>query len=933
MQKEIKVRGANVHNLNKVDVNIPRNKLVVITGLSGSGKSSLAFDTIYAEGQRRYMESLSAYARQFLDQLDKPDVELIEGLSPAISIDQKSGSKNPRSTVGTVTEIYDYFRLLFSSIGKPMCPTCKTPIEQVSIQEIVDRVSKFNEEDVLMIMSPLVDNRKGEFQDLFESYLKKGFRRIWVDGKIHRLDEIKKLNKKIKHTIRLVVDRLTNSEDNRSRLFESLETASTESDGLILIHNETQDTEHFFSEKLSCSTCDYSLKELSARLFSFNSPLGACNTCNGLGEFRDFDPDLLVIDHFKPIGKSFCKLLQSRTRLGSLIKQIADEFDIDLTKTYQELNRKDINLLFYGTHTIDLTHYSSVNTKIENPLWKGIIPLLRDQYKYLYSEGKRFYYRSFMSPRKCASCDGNRLNEGARNIFINEYGLAEFTNMQIKDLYKAITNLTLTSQEEMIIKQVKREIVNRLGFLANVGLGYLSLNRKSATLSGGEFQRIRLATQIGSALTGVLYVLDEPSIGLHQRDNEKLIETLKSLRDLGNTLLVVEHDDATIKEADYIIEIGPGAGVKGGNIEFSGSQAQFKKSKCLTADYINQKKCIEVPTHRRNPKNKGSIKLTKVAENNLKNINVSFPLGKFICVTGVSGSGKSTLIYEVLHKILMRHFYSSKERPGKYSKIEGIENIDKVITIDQTPIGRTPRSNPATYIGVFTAVRELFSQCPDAKIRGYKPGRFSFNVKGGRCESCEGDGLLKIEMHFLSDIYVTCDVCKGSRYNTETLEVKYKNYTISDVLNMTVNTACEIFKNIPTIYNKIKTVQAVGLGYIKLGQSATTLSGGEAQRVKLAKELSKRSTGKTLYLLDEPTTGLHFEDIKCLLGVLDQLVDSGNTVIVIEHNLDVIKTADHIIDIGPDGGDGGGSVVATGTPEKLISNKKSSTGMFLKECL
>jgi excinuclease ABC subunit A len=933
MQKEIKIHGANVHNLNKVNVNIPRNKFVVITGLSGSGKSSLAFDTIYAEGQRRYMESLSAYARQFLDQLDKPDVELIEGLSPAISIDQKSGSKNPRSTVGTVTEIYDYFRLLFSSIGKPMCPTCKTPIEQVSIQEIVDRVSHYKKDDVLMILAPLVENRKGEFQDLFDTFLKKGFRRIWVDGKIHRLDEIKKLNKKLKHTIHLVVDRLTKTVENNSRLFESLETASTESSGLILIQNETQNTEHLFSEKLSCTTCDYSMKELSARLFSFNSPLGACKTCNGLGEFRDFDPDLLVLDHFKPIEKSFCKLLQPRTRLGSLIKQTASEFDIDLTKTYQALNQKDINMLFYGTPTIDLTHYSSMNSKIENPLWNGIIPILRDQYKYLYSEGRRFYYRSFMSPRKCASCDGFRLNIGARNVLINNFGLADFSKMQIKDLYQTITKLKLTKQETVIVKQVKREIMNRLGFLTNVGLGYLSLNRKSATLSGGEFQRIRLATQIGSALTGVLYVLDEPSIGLHQKDNEKLIETLKSLRDLGNTLLVVEHDDATIKEADFIIEIGPGAGIKGGNIEFAGTQAQFKKSKCLTADYINHKKCIEIPKYRRKPKNKGTLKLINVAENNLKNINVTFPLGKFICVTGVSGSGKSTLIYEVLHKILMRHFFSSKERPGKYSKIEGIEHIDKVITIDQTPIGRTPRSNPATYIGVFTAVRELFSQCPDSKIRGYKPGRFSFNVKGGRCEACEGDGLLKIEMHFLSDVYVTCDVCKGTRFNNETLEVNYKQYTISDVLNMTVNTACEVFENIPSIYNKIKTVQAVGLGYIKLGQSATTLSGGEAQRVKLAKELSKKSTGKTIYLLDEPTTGLHFEDIKCLLGVLNQLVDSGNTVIVIEHNLDVIKTADHIIDIGPDGGDGGGKVVVTGDPEKVACHSSSATGKFLKNYL
>tara|TARA_Y100000748_G_scaffold212362_2_gene178085 strand:- start:1544 stop:4372 length:2829 start_codon:yes stop_codon:yes gene_type:complete len=933
MLNKIIVTGARVHNLNNISVTIPRNSLTVITGLSGSGKSSLAFDTIYAEGQRRYMESLSAYARQFLDQLDKPDVDQIQGLSPSISIDQKQGSKNPRSTIGTVTEIYDYFRLLFAAIGKATCPTCKTPIQSMSIQEMVQALDHYQENDVLMIQSPLIDNRKGEFQELFNTYLKKGFRRVLVNGTIKRLDEPIKLNKQKKHTISLIIDRITKCHDNESRLFQSIETACEESNGLVEIKNETTNTEHLFSEKLSCPTCNFSLKEISTRLFSFNSPMGACETCHGLGEFKDFDPDLIIIDHHKPLQKSFCKLISKRTRFKGLINEASLTYNIDLNESYNSLSETDKNILFYGTDTIDFKTYSSTSTKIENPLWDGIIPLMRQQFNHTYSEGRRFYFRSFMSARQCARCNGNRLNEAASHIHVANYGLADLMNAQIKDLLPIVETLKISKKEEAIIKQVKKEIINRLTFLNNVGLGYISLNRKSATLSGGEFQRIRLATQIGSALTGVLYVLDEPSIGLHQRDNEKLLETLKKLRDLGNTLLIVEHDEATIKEADHIIEIGPGAGLKGGNIEFSGPQKDFQKSTCLTADYITEKKEISIPKHRRNPKNKGSIEITNVTENNLKNISVSFPLGKFICVTGVSGSGKSTLIYDVLHRALMRHFYTSKERPGAYQSLTGLDNIDTIITIDQTPIGRTPRSNPATYIGAFSAIRDLFCKTKEARMRGYKPGRFSFNVKGGRCETCEGDGVIKIEMHFLSDVYVSCDVCKGKRYNQETLEVTYKGYSIADVLAMSVNQACDLFEAIPSIYKKIKTIQAVGLGYIKLGQNATTLSGGEAQRVKLAKELSKRNTGKTLYLLDEPTTGLHFEDIKCLLNVLNQLVDAGNSLIVIEHNLDVIKTADHIIDIGPEGGDLGGNIIATGTPEDITKNKKSYTGKWLKPLL
>ena len=932
--KQISISGASVHNLKNISLTIPRDKLIVFTGVSGSGKSSLAFDTIYAEGQRRYMESLSAYARQFLDQLDKPTVDLIEGLSPAISIDQKSGSKNPRSIVGTVTEIYDYFRLLFSAIGTPHCPDCNCIIKQSSVQEMCQRISDFSNTAVLNILAPLVDNRKGEFQDLFSSLLEKGFSRIRVNNTIYRLDDLPKFNKQKAYTIQLLVDRLVNSSGNQSRLFQSVETACLESKGLVLVENETDHTSMLFSESLSCPTCSFSLPELSARLFSFNSPIGACNTCNGLGEFKDFDPDIIVKDHHTPLRLGLCKLVRlGNKRLFETITNALAQVGADLDMNYASLSPSQKNVLFYGKPELDTSRYSSQNTVLDDTIWLGIVPLLRQQFSAIYSDKKRFYYRYFMSSRHCSVCDGARLNPGASHVLVHGHDIQSFLNCQIRNLLPLIEALPFSGQELIIIKQVRKEILNRLSFLMNVGLGYLCLSRQSSSLSGGEFQRIRLATQIGSALTGVLYVLDEPSIGLHQRDNAQLIKTLKSLRNLGNTLIVVEHDDATIKEADYIVELGPGAGKKGGTIQFSGTQKAFQKSSCLTAEYIMGKRRIPVPKHRRKHSSKQFISLTGVSEHNLTNISVTFPLGQFICITGVSGSGKSTLIYDVLHKAILQKLQQSNDIPGKYGHIDGLDYIDKVIPIDQSPIGRTPRSNPVTYIGVFTAIRDLFCKTKAARIRGYKAGRFSFNVKGGRCEACEGDGVLKIEMHFLSDVYVSCDVCKGKRYNQETLDIHYKGHSIADVLDLTVNTACELFKAIPGIFHKLSMLQDVGLGYIHLGQSATTLSGGEAQRVKLAKELSRKSTGKTLYLLDEPTTGLHFDDIRCLLDVLNRLVDSGNTLIVIEHNLDVIKVADHIIDMGPEGGDEGGTVVAIGTPEAIAKHPISYTGQVLSKYL
>lgn len=907
------IKGAKVHNLKNVSVTLPRNAFIVFTGLSGSGKSSLAFDTIFAEGQRRYMESLSAYARQFLDQMDKPDVEVIEGLSPAISIDQKSASHNPRSTVGTVTEIYDYFRILFSSIGTPHCWSCQQEIKGFSIQEMADTISKQFSKQSVLIMSPLISEKKGEYKTLFEQLIKQGFSRIDLNGTITRLDEVGELAKNKKHTINLVVDRMTVDAENQSRLFESLETAVSQSKGLALVQSDQH--RQLFSEKLSCPTCNTNVPELSPRLFSFNSPIGACKTCNGLGSISDFDPELIIQNPEAPLRYAAPKLI-NMTQLASRISYF--QLDFDLNTPYSKLSDLQKQVLFYGNKAG----------------FQGIIPAINDRYKQTHHEGMRFFFRQYMSQYPCPTCKSGRLREESLAVKVHGHALPTLMAQPISSLKQTLLTLPLTEKEKDITKQLIKEIQSRLGFLNDVGLGYLTLDRAAATLSGGEFQRIRLATQIGSGLTGVLYVLDEPSIGLHQRDNLKLIAALKRLQALGNTLIIVEHDEDTIKQADFIVEIGPGAGQHGGNIQFAGKLTDFlKKAKTITADYLNQHQKIEVPKKRRNPENKGVLTISGVIENNLKNITVNFPLGCFIGITGVSGSGKSTLIYDVLHKALMRHFYKSKERVGQYKAIKGLEHLDKVITIDQSPIGRTPRSNPATYSGVFTPIRDLFAQTKTAKIKGYKAGRFSFNVKGGRCESCEGDGVMKIEMHFLSDVYVTCELCKGKRYNNETLEVTYKGKTISDVLHMTIDDNCALFESIPSIREKLAVLQEVGLGYIQLGQSATTLSGGEAQRIKLAKELSKRSTGKTLYILDEPTTGLHFEDVKKLLHVLHRLVDVGNTVVVIEHHLDVIKTVDHIIDLGPEGGEKGGHIIAFGTPEQVSKSKKSHTATFLKELL
>ncbi len=933
MQNWLKIQGARVHNLQNVSLSIPRDQLVVFTGLSGSGKSSLAFDTIYAEGQRRYVESLSAYARQFLGQLDKPDVDFIEGLSPAISIDQKSASHNPRSTVGTVTEIYDYLRLLFASIGVPHCPQCKRPIQKQSVQEIVDQLMAFPPESSILLLAPVVSGKKGEYKQLLEKVRKDGFSRVRINGEIHRLDESIDLEKHKKHVIEIVVDRLVIQPDAASRITDSVETCSRHGNGLVQVENLTSGTSHLFSEDFACPYCQKSLQEISPRLFSFNSPYGACPSCNGLGDAFDFDPDLIFENRSWPIRKSTQKCVNlDDTYYGRHASLAAKAHGFTLDTPVKKLTPEQMNVLLYGheepfTQKINPMDYH--DSRYLDAGWEGIIPNLRRRHYQTSSEGMRLFFRGFMSSAPCTVCHGARLKSEALCITIRDKSISDLTTLSITDLLSFFKTIRLTDHELKISAQILKEINNRLGFLTNVGLNYLNLHRRAGTLSGGEFQRIRLATQIGSGLTGVLYVLDEPSIGLHQRDNQRLIQTLMKLKELGNTLIVVEHDEDTIRASDFVVDIGPRAGVNGGQVVFAGPLADFLKSDSLTAQYLTGKAKIEVPAQRRVFSKPKFLTLYGASENNLKGVTAQFPLGKFVCVTGVSGSGKSTLINGILQKILAKHFHQNRERPGAYERIEGIENVDTMIVIDQSPIGRTPRSNPATYTGIFTPIRELFAETKEAKIRGYKPGRFSFNVRGGRCEACEGDGMLKIEMHFLSDVYVTCDVCKGRRYNSETLQVKFKGYAISDVLDMTVNQAAELFENFPAIISRLKTLQAVGLGYIHLGQSATTLSGGEAQRIKLSKELSKRHTGKTLYLLDEPTTGLHFEDVKRLLAVLHRLVDAGNTVIVIEHNLDVIKTSDHIIDLGPEGGEGGGMIVAEGTPEEVARSERSYTGRFL----
>lgn len=932
---KIIVRGARQHNLRNIDVEIPRNKLVVITGLSGSGKSSLAFDTIYAEGQRRYVESLSAYARQFLGQMDKPDVDYIEGLSPAISIDQKTTSRNPRSTVGTITEIYDYLRLLYARIGKPHCPNCGQPISRQTIEQIVDQVLTLEERTRIQVLAPVIRGRKGEHKRVIEDIRKDGFVRIRVDGELHEVTDELNLDKNKKHTIEIVVDRIVIRSDIRSRLTDSIETALQYGQGIVVIDVIGQE-EMLFSEHFACIECGISMEELTPRMFSFNSPYGACPECDGLGSRLEIDPDLIVDYDLSLNEGGLIPWRTSRSQwLAAMLDAVCREYGIDPDQPLKELPEEQLDVLLNGAPEQVKFVYTNRHerTKTYHADYEGLIPFLNRRYRESGSDWARQELEQFMSERTCTACRGRRLRPEVLGVTVGDKNIMEVSALSVRDSLAFFATLDLSENDLMIGRRVIKEIKERLSFLDNVGLDYLTLDRAAATLSGGEAQRIRLATQIGSSLTGVLYILDEPSIGLHQRDNQRLLETLKHLRDLGNTLIVVEHDEETMQAADWIIDIGPGAGAHGGKIVAAGDyEAICKSESSLTGQYLSGRKQIPVPKARREPNGK-SVKIIGARENNLKNIDVEFPLGLFICVTGVSGSGKSTLINEILHKQLAHDLHRSAQKAGAHERIEGIENLDKIINIDQAPIGRTPRSNPATYTGTFDYIRELFSMTPEAKIRGYKPGRFSFNVKGGRCEACRGDGIIKIEMHFLPDVYVPCEVCKGSRYNRETLEVRYKGKSIADVLDLTVEEALELFESIPKIHRKLQTLKDVGLGYIKLGQPATQLSGGEAQRVKLATELSRRSNGKTLYILDEPTTGLHFEDIRKLLEVLQRLVDAGDTVIVIEHNLDVIKTADYIIDLGPEGGDRGGTVIAAGTPEEVAETPDSYTGHFLKAVL
>ena len=937
-EKNITVKGARVHNLKNIDVTIPRDKLVVITGLSGSGKSSLAFDTIYAEGRRRYVESLSSYARMFLGQVDKPDVDSIDGLSPSISIDQKTTSQNPRSTVGTVTEIYDYLRLLYARIGIPHCPVCGRVIKQQSVDQIVEKVLELEEGTKIQVMSPVVRGKKGEHTKVIEKTRKDGFVRVRVDGEIYTLDEEIKLEKNKKHSIDVVVDRLSVKPSVRSRLADSIETASTLSDGLIVI-NIINGEDMLFSQKYSCPEHGISIDDLSPRMFSFNNPFGACPKCTGLGVFMKIDESLVIPDGSKSIRQGGIKAsgwaMEGSTIASMYMEALSKKYNFSLDTPIADLPADIIKKVLYGTDGERLTilRKSEYGSGVYETPFEGIINNLERRFRETKSNWIKEELENFMSAIPCDMCGGKRLSQESLSVTVGGLNISEFCDFSIVEALKFLDELELTKREQTISELIIKEIRSRLNFLKSVGLNYLTLSRSSGTLSGGESQRIRLATQIGSSLMGVLYILDEPSIGLHQRDNDKLIDTLKRLRDLGNTVIVVEHDEDTMNASDYIIDIGPGAGVNGGQLVCAGNVDKIRKCKnSITGQYLSGEKYVPVPEERR--KGNGNILCIKgAAENNLKNIDVSFPLGTFICVTGVSGSGKSTLINEILYKSLARTLNRAKTRAGKHTEITGIQYLDKIINIDQSPIGRTPRSNPATYTSVFTDIRELFASTNDAKIRGYSSGRFSFNVKGGRCETCEGDGIKKIEMHFLPDVYVPCEVCKGKRYNHETLEVKYKGKNIYDVLDMTVDEAVEFFKNIPKISRKLSTLKDVGLGYIKLGQSATTLSGGEAQRVKLATELSKRPTGKTVYVLDEPTTGLHIADVHILIGVLQKLVDSGNTVITIEHNMDFIKTADHIIDLGPEGGDGGGEIVAQGTPEEICLIDKSYTGQYLKKVI
>lgn len=939
MKDKIVVKGAKVHNLKNVSLEIPRDKLIVFTGLSGSGKSSLAFDTIYAEGQRRYVESLSSYARQFLGQMDKPDVESIEGLSPAISIDQKTTSRNPRSTVGTVTEIYDYLRLLYARVGVPHCPKCGKEIAQQSVDQIVDQIMELPERSKIMILAPIIRGRKGTHEKVLENIKKQGFVRARIDGEIYDLteDEVK-LEKNIKHNIEAVVDRIIVKDGIEGRLTDSIETSLKMAEGLVLV-NIIGEEDRLYSEHFACADCGISIDELAPRMFSFNSPFGKCERCDGLGTLMEIDEDLVVPNKDLSIrGGAISTWGDSRMKEESwtycVLKALMDKYSFDLDTPYKDLPKKVQEVLMYGEPEKLKVTYTKENVKaVYNHSFEGEINNLRRRYMETNSDSMKAEIEKYMSDNPCPKCKGARLKPEALAVTVGGKNIFEFTKMAIREELDFINSIDFSEKDKIISSQIIKEIQSRLSFLINVGLDYLDLARTAGTLSGGEAQRIRLATQIGSQLMGVLYILDEPSIGLHQRDNDRLIATLKQLRDVGNTLIVVEHDEDTMREADYIVDIGPGAGEHGGEIVAAGTLEEIMGNEnSLTGKYLTGAKKVELPEERR--KGNGNFITVKGAkENNLKNVTAKFPLGTLTMVTGVSGSGKSTLVNEILYKGLNKIVNKAKDLPGKFKEITGYENIDKIIDIDQSPIGRTPRSNPATYTGTFDIIRELFSQTQEAKMRGYKPGRFSFNVKGGRCEACSGDGIIKIEMQFLSDVYVPCEVCKGKRYNRETLEVKYKGKNIADVLNMTVEEALEFFENIPRIKNKLQTLMDVGLGYIRLGQPSTQLSGGEAQRIKLAYELSKRSTGKTLYILDEPTTGLHIHDVNRLVKILQRLVDGGNTVIVIEHNLDMIKCADYIVDLGPEGGDKGGTIVATGTPEKIAEVKESYTGKYLKKYL
>lgn len=940
MKDKIIVKGARVHNLKNVSLEIPRDKLIVFTGLSGSGKSSLAFDTLYAEGQRRYVESLSAYARQFLGQMNKPDVDYIEGLSPAISIDQKTTSKNPRSTVGTITEIYDYLRLLYARIGIPHCPKCGKVISKQSVDQIVDQVMALGDKTKIQILAPIIRGKKGTHEKVLDNIKKNGYVRARVDGEIYELaEEDIKLEKTKKHNIEAVIDRLIIKEGMEGRLSDSLEAALRLAEGLVII-NVIGDKDILFSENFACADCGISIQEFEPRMFSFNAPYGKCDKCDGLGTLMEIDPNLVIPNkNLSVMEGAIATWGEGRLKEDSwtyaILQALSKEYDLDLNKPIKELSKEHLYLLLYGTdgHKLSITYTKDGVKGLYSYSYDGEINSLIKRYKETNSDIIKNEIEQYMSNKACPKCKGARLNNEVLAVTVGGKNIYEFTKMSIKEELEFISSITLSEKERIISGQIVKEIRSRLEFLVNVGLDYLNLSRSSGTLSGGEAQRIRLATQIGSALMGVLYILDEPSIGLHQRDNDKLIQTLKNLREVGNTVIVVEHDEDTMREADYIVDIGPRAGEHGGQIIAAGPVNEIMACKeSITGQYLTGEKSIKVPEERRKG-NGNFITVTGAKENNLKNLNVKFPLGVLTMVTGVSGSGKSTLVNEILYKGLNKIVNKSKNPTGAYKEITGYENIDKIIDIDQSPIGRTPRSNPATYTGTFDIIRELFSQTPEAKMRGYKPGRFSFNVKGGRCEACSGDGIIKIEMQFLSDVYVPCEVCKGKRYNRETLEVKYKGKNIDDVLNMTVEEALEFFENIPRIKNKIQTLKDVGLGYIRLGQPSTQLSGGEAQRIKLAFELSKRSTGKTLYILDEPTTGLHVDDVNRLVEILQRLVDAGNTVIVIEHNLDMIKCADYIIDLGPEGGDKGGTLVAQGTPEKIVENDNSYTGRYLKKLL